>query len=342
MKTVTHILGIDIAKDKFDVNLRELATSEHRKAASFTNTAKGFKALLKWLPLQGSGPAELLHACMEATSRYGDALAKFLHEHKFQVSMVNPRRPRNYADSQFTRTVNDATDAAMIADFCAAQREELRLWEPLSPEHQQLRDLTRARDALVEERERFANMLETATGLARKTFLKHLGELQRRVRDIERAIEQLVKLYPSLKQQIALADSIPGVALITAATVIAELPPIEKVESAKAAVALFGLDPINKTSGKSVATKPRLSRMGSPRGRKALYMPALTALRCNPIIRDLGQRLRAKGRTGKYVVVAAMRKLLRLIYGVLKHGKAFDAGWGRQQRQPKEGALACA
>jgi transposase len=185
-------------------------------------------------------------------------------------------------------------------------------------------------------------MLETATGLARKTFLKQVRHLQRQVKDMDRAIKQFVNLFPSLKQQVELADSIPGVALTTAATVIAELPPIAKVKNAKAAVALFGLDPVNKTSGKSVATQPRLSRMGSPRGRKALYMPALTALKCNPLIRDLGERLRAQGRTGKYVVVAAMRKLLRLIYGVLKHGKPFDASWCSQQRQTKAGALVCA
>ncbi len=342
MKPVTHILGIDLAKDKFAVNLRELATIGARQAAAFTNTPKGFKALRKWLSLHGPARPELLHACMEATSRYGEALAKFLYEQQFQVSMVNPRRPRNYAHSQFTRTVNDAIDAAAIADFCAAQREDLPLWEPLSPEHQQLRDLTRARSTLVDERERFANRLETASGLARQTFLKQLGQLQRQVRDMDRAIKQFVRLFPSLQQQVQLADSIPGVALTTAATVIAELPPIAKIKSAKAAVALFGLDPISKTSGKTVATKPRLSRMGSPRGRKALYMPALTALKCNPLIRDLGQRLRAKGRTGKYVVVAAMRKLLRLIYGVLKHGKPFDASWPNQRQQTKEGALVCA
>ena len=67
--------------------------------------------------------------------------------------------------------------------------------------------------------------------------------------------------------------------------------------------------------------------MGSRRGRRALYMPALVALRCNPIIRELGQRLEQKGRGGKYVVVAAMRKLLRLIYGVIKQGQPFDSNW---------------
>lgn len=330
MQPVTHILGIDIAKGKFDVNLRRLETADGRVEATFTNNPKGFKALQHWLVKHGPYSSTRVHACMESTSRYGDALAQFLHQEDYQVSLVNPRRTRHYADSQLTRTVNDTIDARLIADFCASQRETLSPWEPLSPEHRQLRDLSRARQALVDDRERFANMLETATGLARKTFLKQLRQLDRQVKALEQAIAQFVALVPRLQQQVALADSVIGVGLVTAATVIAELPPIEKIPQAAQAVALFGLDPIKKTSGSSVDTKARLSRMGSRRGRKALYMPAMVALRFNPVIRALGQRLQNKGRSGKYIVVAAMRKLLRLIYGVIKQGRPFDPHWSTQ------------
>jgi transposase len=330
MQPATHILGIDIAKDKFDVNLRPLETSDSRWEATFSNNPKGFAALHRWLAKNGPPSSTRIHACLESTSRYGDALAQFLHQEDYQISLVNPRRTRHYADSQLTRTVNDAIDARLIADFCASQRQTLSLWEPLSPEHRQLRDLTRARQALVDDRERFANMLETATGLARKTFLKQVRQLDRQVKDLDRAIKQFVQVVPQLQEQVALADSVPGVGLITAATVIAELPPIDKIPQAAAAVALFGLDPIKKTSGSSVDTPARLSRMGSRRGRKALYMPALVALRWNPVIRLLGQRLQNRGRTGKYVIVAAMRKLLRLIYGVIKQGRPFDPNWTAQ------------
>jgi transposase len=327
MQPATHILGIDIAKDKFDVNLRHLETSDSRLEASFSNNPKGFQALHRWLAKNGPCARPLVHACLESTSRYGDALAQFLHQEDYQVSLVNPRRTRHYADSQLTRTVNDTIDARLIADFCASQRETLSLWEPLSPAHRQLRDLTRARQALVDDRERFANMLETATGLARKTFLKQVRQLARQVKALEAAIAQFVAWAPQLKEQVALADSVPGVGPLTAATVIAELPPIDKIPQAAQAVALFGLDLIKKSSGSSIDTPARLSRMGSRRGRRALYMPALAALRSNPIIRELGQRLQNKGRSGKFIVVAAMRKLLRLIYGVLKQRRPFDPHW---------------
>jgi transposase len=333
MKPATHILGIDIAKGKFDVNLRPLETVDRRLEATFSNNPKGFKALHQWLAKHGPPLSGSVHACLESTSRYGDALAQFLHQAAYQVSLINPRRSRHYADSQLTRTVNDTIDARLLADFCASQRPTLRLWEPLSPDHRQLRDLTRARQALVDDRERFANMLETATGLARKTFLKQVRQLDRQVKALDKAIQEFLhRAAPQLQKQVALADSVKGVGLITAATVIAELPPIDKIPQAAQAVALFGLDPVKKTSGSSINTPARLSRMGSRRGRKALYMPALVALRWNPVIQALGQRLEKKGRTGKYIVVAAMRKLLRLIYGVIKQGRPFDPDWTAQSQ----------
>lgn len=328
MKEAIHILGIDIAKNKFDVNLRTLAPSATRPSATFNNTAKGFAALARWLTRHGTGAPDTLHACLEATSRYGDALAAWLHAKGHQVSLVNPRRTHSYAASRLARTVNDRIDAALIADFCAEQREELALWEPLPPAHRQLQDLTRGRQALVEHREGMANLLETASGTVRKSFQRQIANLDREIERLEKAIQTFLQMQaPELQKQVALADSVPGVGLITAATVIAELPPVTRLAHANQATAFFGLDPKRKTSGDTVKTPARLSKMGSRRGRRALYMPALVALRHNPVVRALGERLKARGRSGKYLVVAAMRKLLRLIFGVIKSGRTFDPDW---------------
>jgi transposase len=189
--------------------------------------------------------------------------------------------------------------------------------------------LTRTRLALVEHHDGLANLLESATGLARKAVQRQRANLQREIQRLEQEIKKLLDREPDskLSTQVALADSIPGVGLLTAATVLAELPPIDTLEHVNQVIGLFGLDPKSKTSGSSVKTPARISKMGSKRGRRALYMPALVALRYNPLIRALGQRLRAKGRRGKYIVVAAMRKLLRQIFGVVKNGKPFDPQW---------------
>lgn len=323
----THILGIDIAKGKFDVCLRAAGTDGPRHAHTFANHAKGFKALDLWLA-KHSDPH--LHACLEATSRYGDALALHLYQQGHVVSLVNPRRTRHYADSRLVRTQNDAIDAALIADFCASQNP--RPWQPVAEGKRQLQDLVRTRGFFLNQKTQCSNRLETADPLSAKLLRQHIDQLDTTLDHLQAQISELLKTQSDLARQVALAQSIPGVGPLTAAVAVAELPPIERLEHAGQAVALAGLDPRKKVSGTSVHTAPRLSKMGSPLLRQTLYMAALTALRHNPIIRALGQRLKDKGKGGKTVVVAAMRKLVRLIYGVLKQGKRFDPNWVNRDR----------
>lgn len=333
----THILGIDISKDKFDVCLRAAAADGPRHAHTFANQAKGFQALNTWLAKRASGQ---LHACLEATSRYGDALALHLHQHGHTVSLVNPRRTRHYADSRLVRTQNDPIDAALIADFCASQNP--RPWEPVSEGKRQLQDQVRTRGFFVNQKQQCANRLETADPASAKHLRQHLRQLDATIGKLEAQITALLKTQPDLARQVELAESISGVGLLTAAVAVAELPPIERLEHAGQAVALAGLDPRQKTSGTSVHTAPRLSKMGSRLLRQTLYMAALAALRCNPVIRALGQRLKAKGKGGKRTVAAAMRKLVRLIYGVLKQGKPFDPNWVKGDRAVGLGGRASA
>jgi transposase len=323
----THILGIDIAKDKFDVCLRPAATDGPRHAHTFPNHAKGFKALNAWL---AKHPGSQLHACLEATSRYGDALALHLHQHGHPVSVVNPRRTRHYADSRLVRTQNDTIDAALIADFCASQNP--RPWQPVSEGKRQLQDLVRTRGFFLNQKLQCGNRLETADPVSAKLLRQHVRQLDTTLSQLEVQITDLLQTQPDLARQVALAQSIPGVGVLTAAVAVAELPPIERLEHAGQAVAFAGLDPRRKTSGTSVHTAPRLSKMGSRLLRQTLYMAALSALRHNPIIRALGARLQAKGKGGKRAVAAAMRKLVRLIYGVLKQGQPFDPNWANRDR----------
>lgn len=323
----THILGIDIAKRKFDVCLRTTVPDGPRHVHTFPNHAKGFKALNRWL---AKHPLTHLHACLEATSRYGDALALHLHQHGHTVSLVNPRRTRHYADSRLVRTQNDTIDAALIADFCASQNP--RPWQPVSAGKRQLQDIVRTRGFFLNQKQQCGNRLETADPVSAKLLRQHIRQLDATIGKLAAQITGLLKTQPDLARQVALADSISGVGLLTAAVAVAELPPIERLEHAGQAVAFAGLDPRKKDSGTSVHTAPRLSKMGSRLLRQTLYMAALTALRHNPIIRALGQRLQAKGKGGKRAVAAAMRKLVRLIYGVLKQEKPFDPNWVHRGR----------
>lgn len=328
---VTHILGIDISKDKFDVCLRPAGALDvpgHR--AVFDNTPAGFKKLRRWLAQQ---PAAHVHACLEATSRYGDALALFLFEQQHTVSVVNPRRIRRYADSLLVRTQHDALDADIIARFCATQKPAA--WQPAPAALRQLQTLTRLRHFLVSQSQRLQNRAHTETPASRRILRRHQCQLEKSIAQLEAQIAEHLQQHEPLAQQVALVDSITGIGPVTAAAAVAELPPIERIEHAGQAVALAGLDPRKKDSGKTVRGVAHVSKMGSRPLRASLYMAAVTALRCNPSIRAQADRLRARGKSGKTVICAAMRKLVRLIYGVLKHGQAFDPNWqGRPRAVP--------
>jgi transposase len=321
---ITHILGIDISKDKFDVCLRSAAAAEQKRACTqFDNNPSGFKKLQRWLAHQaGIGP---LHACLEATSRYGDALALFLHEHQHAVSVVNPRRIRHYADSQLVRTQNDTVDAAIIADFCATQTPPL--WQPTAADVRQLQDLTRLRQFFVTQAQRQKNRLQTESPALARFLRRQIKATEKLIAKLETQIAEHLQAHAPLAQKVALVDSISGVGPLTAAAAVAELPPVQRFEHAGQVVAFAGLDPRKKDSGSSVRGKGHVSKMGSRPLRGALYMPAVAALTHNPLIRAQGKRMAARGHSGKTIICAAMRKLVRLIYGVLKTGKPFDAQW---------------
>jgi transposase len=311
-------LGLDIAKLKFDC---ALLVGQRLAQQSFPNTPAGFTALLQWLAKHAAKPAEC-HACLEATGRYGEALAGWLHQQGFRVSVVNPARIRFFAQSLLTRNKTDELDAEIIARFC--QQQQPRRWTPASPEQLQLQALTRLLDDLLEQRQNNRNRLESATAPVVVKCLKALErQLTKHITTVQGQIRE--HLDQHFARQNQLLRSIPGVGPSTVATVLAELP--AQLENARQAAAYAGLTPRRKQSGSSVRGRPGLSKIGNGRLRKILYFPAITALKYNPIIRALAQRLLARGKSKMCVVGAAMRKLLHIIWGVLKHQQPFAPNW---------------
>lgn len=125
-------------------------------------------------------------------------------------------------------------------------------------------------------------------------------------------------------------DSIPGIAVTTAAVILAEVADITQYRSARQVAAYAGLVPRERQSGSSVHGRTRLSKIGNARLRKALYFPAITALRCSEFFKAWAAGLRERGKCKMSVIGAAMRKLVHLAYGVLKTGKPFDPKWTKE------------
>lgn len=316
-----YILGIDIAKAKFDAVLLLGERMLHR---TFSNDLEGFVALNQWVQGQGGGT---VHACMEATGRYWEALATHLHETGYTVSVVNPRCVKSFADSELRRSKNDKVDAGLIARFCRAAGPGP--WVPQPAELDQLQQLVRRLDALkgMENQERNRLSSPGATPAVKACIEDHLAYLRARIKDLERQIKEHINGHPQLKQQRDLLTSIPGIGETTAALILGELGELSRYASARQATVQAGLTPQDFQSGSSVKGRSRLSKMGNVHLRKGLYMCAVVAKRHNPIIRAFCQRLLAAGKPTMLVIAAAMRKLLRIAFGVLRSQTYFNPNY---------------
>jgi len=318
-------LGLDIAKLKFNACLLRADGKLRHKV--FANNPSGFSQLSDWLAGQG---VERVHACLEATGTYGDALATYLHEQGHTVSVVNPAAIKAYAQSHLSRTKNDRVDAALIAGFCAERRPPA--WQPPAPELRELQALVRRLESLVEMRTMEENRLSSgiAVEAVRNSVEEMLAHLSEQIEKTEALIRSHIDFHPGLRHQRELLDSIPGVGETTAAVLLAEVPDIKQYRSAREVAAFAGLVPRERQSGSSVRGRVRLSKIGNSRLRKALYFPAVTALRCSPFFQAWAEGLRQRGKSKMAVIGAAMRKLVHLAYGVLKTGKPFDPEWAKR------------
>jgi transposase len=318
------VLGIDIAKLKFNVCL--INDSGKLKHKVFANTSTGFAQLREWLAKQG---VECLHACLEATGTYGEALALFLHQAQHVVSVVNPAAIKAFAGSRLSRTKTDRVDAELIARFCLAQVP--LAWIPMPAEVRELQALVRRLESLVEMRVMEENRLSSGITVdpVRQSVEAHLIYLNQQIKGCEELIRQHIKGNPTLKRQSELLDTIPGIAETTAALLLAEITDITQYRSARQVAAYAGLVPRERQSGSSVRGRTRLSKVGNARLRRALYFPAITALRCSPFFQAWAEGLEKRGKSKMSVICAVMRKLVHIAYGVLKSGKAFDPEWAK-------------
>lgn len=310
------ILGIDIAKAKFDVALYQNGQYKHKV---FENKKNGFKQLQTWLSEQG---IEKVHACMEATGALWDDLAVFMHEHSHDVSVVNPLQIKRFGEAELSRTKNDKADSKLIARYC--ERMKPQPWEPISKAREELRALVRRREALVNMKIQERNREDQSNSAVQQSIKSLITFIEAEITRIDELIKSHIDNDSVLKSQKDLLKSIPGIGDTTASVVLAELPGIEKFEKVNKLVAFVGLSPREHSSGSSVRGKPTISKVGNFRLRKALYMPALIAKFRNPAVHALCERLEAKGKSSKTIICACMTKLLHIIFGVLKTQTPFD------------------
>jgi transposase len=319
-------IGLDVSKDTLDACL--LRPNDKRLSKQFANDASGHAKLLRWV--EQLAPQSRAHFCLEATGSYSNGVALYLAEAEQLVSVVNPARIHFFGKGQGQGNKTDKADATLIALFC--RKETPELWRAASPEVRWLVALVRrlhsVGELLVQEKNRLQAPGQPAAVV--QSLESSIAFLESETKRLQKQIRDHINQNPDLKRDSKLLQSIPGVGELTAWDILAELPDVSQFDSAQSVAAYAGLAPREHQSGKSVRKQTRLSKQGNTRLRRALYFPAVTALTWNPLVKAHYLRLREAGK-GKMVALAAcMRKMLMIIYGVLKHQKPFDPAWNSQ------------
>lgn len=305
-------VGIDVSKHNLDI-----ACLPGDSFQRLPNNTHGINTMLE--QMIKLNPQLIV---MESTGKYHLALYQALQSKTLPAVVVNPRQVRDFAKASGRLAKTDKLDARVIARF--GQVMEVKNTPLISPATEQLRELMVRREQLLEMKVMESNRMECVSEYVCKSIEKHIAALQAQIKELEAAVEQCLAEQPALAEADALMQTIPGVGRQCAATLLAYMPELGKVDR-KSAASLAGLAPISNESGRFKGK--RSIRGGRPQARKALYMAALSASRYNPAIKEFYNRLKEKGKPGKVAIVACMRKLLVIINTMLKNNTA----WLQQQ-----------
>ena len=316
---MSQVIGIDVSKATVDV---QVGTSKQRgQHARFATTETGLQQMHAWLCQQG---AQGGHACLEATGTYSDPVALFSHQQGYQVSVVNPARVHAFRQSEGISTKTDRLDAWILACFC--QQKQPALWQPPSPEQQQLKVLVARLDDLLQMQQQERNRLENQRldPQSRQEIQEHLAYLAERLTGIKKRMEALSKEQTQLKEDEARLCSIVGIGQLSALRLLSVLGEPGTFVSARAFASYSGVTPTEHQSGTSVHAPSQMRRAGHREIRRWLYMCALVFLRRDPACQQWFQQLLARGKCKMQAVVAVMRKLSHIIYGVFTSQQDYD------------------
>lgn len=330
---VKQVGGIDVAQKELVVTLGRMYddwSPELYGNKTFANTQKGFMLLIGWVKklTQQAIPVRFV---MEATGVYHESLAYFLEANDYEVSIVLPNKISNYSRTLEMKTVTDKTASEAITRF--GLERKLEKWKRPQKIFKSLRQLTRERNQLVEMRTITKNQLHAEQAEAEPNqssvgrIKKQINFFNNQLEEIKEEIAALIKQDQQIKQSIDIMCSVPGVGTLTAATILAETNGFELIRNKKQLTSYAGLDVKEKQSGTSVKGKPRISKKGNKYLRKAMHLPALTAIRQDERFKAIFTRLVSRHGIKMKAVVAIQRKLLEIVYIIYKTNITYDKNY---------------
>lgn len=298
-------VGVDVSKKHLDICLKP-----NDKSFRVTNDEHGLHKMMKKLSTY-----EIEQVVCEASGGYEKKMVQFLTQKQIFVWCVEPKRIKAYIQSEGIKVKTDSVDARMIAKF-ASEKQCNHPQYVRSASEIILQDYVICRSQIVQIVAAEKTRLEMVTNPNCRTIIREtIRFLEKQIESIEKDMRHVVQNDPALKERVEIAQSMPGVGFITAATLLATLPELGSLGS-KEIAALAGVAPYQHQSGK-FERRARI-KSGRPLPRKALYMAALTAVSCNIIMKEFYQRLKAAGKKSKVGLVAVMRKIIVALNAMLR------------------------
>lgn len=336
MKILKQVAGIDVSQNELVVSLGrmydDLTTNIHA-FKTFSNNEKGFTALLQWAGKLTVAETPVKYV-MEATGVYHEALAYYFSDKGHLVSIVKPNKVSNFSKTLETKTVTDKTASQAIVLF--GLEKQLTIWKKPKQVYRNLRQVTRERGQLIEERTALKNQLHAEKSEAFPSK-KSIDRMEVRIqllnsqeKEIKQEIADFIKQDKDVSESVKLISSVPGVGVLTAATILSETNGFELITNKRQLASYAGLDVQEKQSGTSVKGKPRISKKGNKHLRKAMHLPALAAIQHDERYKAIFARLVQKHGIKMKAAVAVQRKILELTYTVFKTNKSYDKEYLKQ------------
>jgi transposase len=344
-KILKQVVGIDVAQNELVVCLgrkSEDLCSELYAHKSFPNTLKGFESLQQWADKLMDKQTPVRYV-MEATGIYHEKLAYYLAEKDCAITIVLPNKISNYMRTLEMKTITDKTASEAIAQF--GLERKLDDWNRPGPVYKKLRQLTRERDQLVQERTVIKNQLHAEQSEAQplkgsiKRMTDRIALLDKQEQQIKAEILELVKHNEEVKALVTRLCSITGVGVLTATTVLGETNCFDMIRNKRQLASYAGFDVKHKESGTSVKGKPRISKKGNKYLRKAMYMPAWAAICHDERFKAIYARLMARHGLKMKAAVAIQRKLLEMMYTLYKTNTSYDRTFLNKKIESNETSL---
>jgi transposase len=301
--------GVDVSKESLDLFLMPEGIY-----VSLKNAPKGWRELIRRLR---QAPEVLV--VIEASGGYERGVLKALQEAGLAVALVNPRKVRDFARAAGILAKTDRVDARILARF--GQTMVPPITRVMSAEEEALKDISRRRQQVADMLSQEKNRLQQSSGLVRRQIQDHLQSLEKQLKELDRIGQQIIEQSHALQEKSTLLCSVPGVGPVTARLLISQLPELGQ-ESARRLAALVGVAPYNWDSG---TLRGQRHIYGGRAGvRAALYLGAMSGLRCNPVMQATYQRLRKAGKRAKVALIACVRKLLVILNAMVKHNQTWN------------------